>query len=89
MSIFNPWGELRRLKARLASEEQAYIVEETAQQKLWAQKDRDLAKLTVANAELRDTVKRLDAVIADLNAKLAKVTGKRDPKTGRYAKKDK
>ena len=32
MSIFNPWGELRALKARLAAEEEAYRIEEAQQQ---------------------------------------------------------
>lgn len=85
MSIFNPWGELRALKARLANEEQAYLVEEAEQQRVWAEKEVMLMKLIDENAKLQDTVKRLDAVIADFRANLYT----RDPKTGRFTKKAK
>ena len=53
MSIFNPWGELRALKARLAAEEQAYRIEEAEQQRERDIKDNRLLELERINAILR------------------------------------
>lgn len=96
MSIFNPWGELRALKARLAAEEEAYRIEEAQQQAEWAQKDALLGELQRANAtlrrdneSLRETIKRLDLMISDLNTQLLRAVDPRDPKTGRFTKKAK
>ena len=96
MSIFNPWGELRALKARLAAEEEAYLIEEAQQQAEWAQKDALLGELQRANAtlrrdneSLRETIKRLDLMISDLNTQLLRAVDPRDPKTGRFTKKAK
>ena len=103
MSIFNPWGELRALKARLAAEEEAYLVEEAQQQAEWAKKDARLLELERANATLRreqealrnritDVVNKLlraDEIITDLNNKLLRAVDPRDPKTGRFVKKAK
>lgn len=59
MSIFNPWGELRAIKARLAAEEEAYRVEEAQQQAEWAQKDVLLGELDRKNATLRRANEKL------------------------------
>ena len=89
MSIFNPWGELRTLKARLAAEEEAYLVEEAQQQAEWAKKDARLLELERANATLRREQEKLRNRITELNEKLAKAIDPRDPKTGRFVKKAK
>lgn len=89
MSIFNPWGELRALKARLAAEEEAYRVEEAQQQAEWAKKTAMMQELERANATLRREQERLRNRIAELNEKLAKAIDPRDPKTGRFVKKAK
>ena len=75
MSILNPWGELRELKARLASEEAAYAEEETAQQK-------ELAKLRADNKTLESELGGYKILYASLNEKM-KTMHRRDPKTGR------
>jgi hypothetical protein len=59
MSIFNPWGELRALKARLAAEEEAYLIEEAQQQADWAKKDALLLELERKNATLRRANEKL------------------------------
>ena len=89
MSIFNPWGELRALKARLAAEEEAYRVEEAQQQADWAKKTAMMQELERANATLRREQERLRNRITELNEKLAKAIDPRDPKTGRFVKKAK
>ncbi len=89
MSIFNPWGELRALKARLAAEEEAYRVEEAQQQAEWAKKTAMMQELERANATLRREQERLRNRITELNEKLAKAIDPRDPKTGRFTKKEK
>jgi response regulator RpfG family c-di-GMP phosphodiesterase len=89
MSIFNPWGELRALKARLAAEEEAYLIEEAQQQAEWAKKDAMLGELQRANATLRREQEQLRNRITELNEKLAKAVDPRDPKTGRFTKKAK
>lgn len=89
MSIFNPWGELRALKARLAAEEEAYRVEEAQQQAEWAKKTAMMQELERANATLRREQEMLRNRITELNEKLAKAIDPRDPKTGRFVKKAK
>jgi response regulator RpfG family c-di-GMP phosphodiesterase len=89
MSIFNPWGELRALKARLAAEEEAYRVEEAQQQAEWAKKTAMMQELERANATLRREQERLRNRITELNEKLAQAIDPRDPKTGRFTKKAK
>ncbi len=89
MSIFNPWGELRALKARLAAEEEAYRVEEAQQQAEWAKKTAMMQELERANATLRREQEMLRNRITELNEKLAKAVDPRDPKTGRFVKKAK
>jgi response regulator RpfG family c-di-GMP phosphodiesterase len=89
MSIFNPWGELRALKARLAAEEEAYLIEEAQQQAEWAKKDAMLGELQRANATLRREQEQLRNRITELNEKLTKAVDPRDPKTGRFTKKAK
>ena len=59
MSIFNPWGELRALKARLAAEEEAYRVEEAQQQAY-------LDDLEKKNFNLRIDNERLSRDLKDL-----------------------
>ena len=59
MSIFNPWGELRALKARLAAEEEAYVLEEAQQQADWSKKEALLLELERKNATLRCSNERL------------------------------
>jgi paraquat-inducible protein B len=59
MSIFNPWGELRAIKARLAAEEEAYLIEEAQQQADWAKKDALLGELDRKNATLRRANEKL------------------------------
>lgn len=96
MSIFNPWGELRALKARLAAEEEAYRIEEAQQQAEWAKKTAMMQELERANAtlrreneELRRERQTLHARILNLLTKLDKAVDARDPKTGRFVKKAK
>jgi response regulator RpfG family c-di-GMP phosphodiesterase len=82
MSIFNPWAEVRKLKAQLEAGYETYRVEETQQQAEWAKKDILLKELERSNAVLRRTV-------TELNEKLAKAVDPRDPKTGRFTKRGK
>ena len=89
MSIFNPWGELRALKARLAAEEEAYRIEEAQQQAEWARKDARLLELERYNATLRRELQTAHARILNLLTKLDEAVGPRDPKTGRFVKKAK
>lgn len=131
MSIFNPWGELRALKARLAAEEEAYRVEEEMQQTAWAAKQQRILELerssaslrrnneklrdqlkkaheridylyalsqknsslyateTHRNAKLAATLKEQDALIVKLHEKVIQAADPRDPKTGRFIKKEK
>ncbi len=82
MSIFNPWGEIRRLKAQLEAGYETYRIEETQQQADWAKKDILLSKLKEANVKLHnENVKLKDA--------LAQAVDPRDAKTGRFTKKAK
>lgn len=82
MSIFNPWAEVRKLKAQLEAGYETYRVEETQQQAEWAKKDIMLKALGRENQRLR-------ATITELNKKLAQAVDPRDPETGRFTKKAK
>jgi len=93
MSIFNPWGELRALKARLAAEEEAYLIEEAQQQADWAKKDallgeldRKNATLRRANEKLRGQLKTADKRIDYLEKLAAKNSGLYAAETHRSAK---
>jgi predicted RNase H-like nuclease (RuvC/YqgF family) len=55
MSIFNPWAEVRKLKAQLEAGYETYRVEETQQQAEWAEKGALLEELKHKNARLRGT----------------------------------
>ncbi len=89
MSIFNPWGELRAIKARLAAEEEAYLIEEAQQQAEWAKKDALLGELQRANAtlrrdnedlrrELKEAVSRGADLRKDVERQLALMTAERN-----------
>ena len=82
MSIFNPWAEVRRLKAQLEAGHETYRVEETQQQADWAKKEARLLELERDNANLRRERQTLNARILDLLTKLDDAI-LRDPKTGR------
>lgn len=82
MSIFNPWAEVRKLKAQLEAGYETYRVEETQQQAEWAKKDILLKALGRDNQNLR-------ATITELKDQLAKTADPRDPKTGRFTKRSK
>lgn len=81
MSIFNPWGELRALKQRLASEEASYLNEETEQQKLMESMKRTIRDMEV---RLRTTAFERDSALTRM-----KSMHRRDPKTGRILPKGK
>jgi DNA repair exonuclease SbcCD ATPase subunit len=53
MSIFNPWAEVRKLKAQLEAGYETYRVEETQQQAEWAEKGARLLELERDNADMR------------------------------------
>jgi chromosome segregation ATPase len=89
MSIFNPWGEIRRLKAQLEAGYETYRIEETQQQAEWAKKGARLLELERENDKLRHDRQTLHARIIELNEKLAQAVDPRDPKTGRFTKKAK
>ncbi|MCH9838337.1 hypothetical protein K0U83_21935 [bacterium] len=61
MSIFNPWAEVRRLKAQLEAGYETYRVEETQQQAEWAEKAVLLEELKRDNAALRRELSNLSA----------------------------
>lgn len=82
MSIFNPWAEVRKLKAQLEAGYETYRVEETQQQAEWAKKDILLKALGREN-------QRQHAIITELKEQLAKAADPRDPKTGRFTKRSK
>lgn len=73
MSIFNPWAEVRRLKAQLEAGYETYRVEETQQQAEWAKKAVLLEELERINTILRrenyDMLKR----VAELKKKEARL----------------
>jgi uncharacterized membrane protein YqiK len=100
MSVFNPWAEVRKLKAQLEAGYETYRVEETQQQAEWAKKEVRLHKLERDNADLRYALEQananlrrerqtLHARILDLLNKLDNAVDPRDPKTGRFTKKAK
>lgn len=78
MSIFNPWGEVRKLKAQLEEGYTAYRIEEDQQQRDWKAEREELLR---ANELLR-------AQLSDCRKQLA-TSVRRDPKTGRYLKQGK
>lgn len=82
MSIFNPWAEVRKLKAQLEASYETYHVEETQQQADWAKKDILLKALGREN-------QRLHKEITELKEQLANAADPRDPKTGRFTKRSK
>jgi chromosome segregation ATPase len=82
MSIFNPWGEIRRLKAQLEAGYETYRIEETQQQADWAKKEARLLELERENADLRRNRQALNARILQLLNQLDTAV-LRDPKTGR------
>jgi predicted RNase H-like nuclease (RuvC/YqgF family) len=59
MSIFNPWAEVRKLKAQLEAGYETYRVEETQQQAEWAEKDIMLKALGRENQRLRRELSNL------------------------------
>ena len=99
MSIFNPWGELRALKARLAAEEEAYRVEEAQQQAEWAKKNARLLELERTNAvlrrdseelrrELKEAVSRGANNNVELERKLSEMTEQRNRANNALKRKD-
>ena len=82
MSIFNPWGEIRRLKAQLEAGYETYRIEETQQQADWAKKEARLIELERENADLRHNRQALNFRILQLLNQLDTAV-LRDPKTGR------
>lgn len=70
MSIFNPWGELRAIKARLAAEEEAYLIEEAQQQADWAKKDALLGELDRKNATLRRANEKLRGQLKEADKRI-------------------
>jgi chromosome segregation ATPase len=82
MSIFNPWAEVRRLKAQLEAGYETYRIEETQQQAEWAKKGARLLELERENADLRRNRQALNARILQLLNRLDTAV-LRDPKTGR------
>lgn len=100
MSIFNPWAEVRKLKAQLEASYETYRVEETQQQADWAKKEARLLELERDNVNLRYALEQandnlrherqtLNARILNLLTKLDDAVYPRDPKTGRFTKKAK
>jgi chromosome segregation ATPase len=69
MSIFNPWGEIRRLKAQLEAGYETYRIEETQQQADWAKKGARLIELERENADLLCEL----AVLSDPAKKISKL----------------
>lgn len=59
MSIFNPWAEVRKLKAQLEAGYETYRIEETQQQAEWAEKDIMLKALGRENQRLRRELSNL------------------------------
>jgi response regulator RpfG family c-di-GMP phosphodiesterase len=89
MSIFNPWAEVRKLKAQLEAGYETYRVEETQQQAEWAKKGILLKELERSNAVLRRENEKLRRTVTELKDQLAKAVDPRDPKTGRFTKRTK
>ena len=78
MSIFNPWGEIRRLKAQLEAGYETYRIEETQQQADWAKKDILLEELGRENEKLRRELSSLSGAakkISKLESNLKRRAG--------------
>jgi chromosome segregation ATPase len=78
MSIFNPWGEIRRLKAQLEAGYETYRIEETQQQADWAKKGARLIELERENADLRRELSSLSGAakkISKLESNLKRRAG--------------
>jgi DNA repair exonuclease SbcCD ATPase subunit len=78
MSIFNPWGEIRRLKAQLEAGYETYRIEETQQQADWAKKDILLKALGRENEKLRRELSSLSGAakkISKLESNLKRRAG--------------
>jgi predicted RNase H-like nuclease (RuvC/YqgF family) len=92
MSIFNPWAEVRRLKAQLEAGYETYRVEETQQQAEWAKKAVLLEELERDNTALRSELKQ--AVIRgannnfELERKLGEMTAQRNKANNAIKRKD-
>lgn len=92
MSIFNPWAEVRKLKAQLEAGYETYRVEETQQQAEWAKKAVLLEELERDNAALRRELKQ--AVIRgsnnnfELERKLGEMTAQRNKANNAIKRKD-
>ena len=74
MSIFNPWGEIRRLKAQLEAGYETYRIEETQQQADWAKKDILLSKLKEANVKLHNENVKLRRELSSLSGAAKKIS---------------
>lgn len=85
MSIFNPWGELRALKARLAAEEEAYLVEEAQQQAEWAKKSARLLELERSNASLRRNNEKLRSDLSKAKERISFLDGVASKNSSLYA----
>lgn len=92
MSIFNPWAEVRKLKAELEAGHETYRIEETQQQVEWAKKGARLLELESDNEELRCDLR---AVLAragnktiDLEHKLSDMTAQRNKANNAIKRKD-
>jgi hypothetical protein len=92
MSIFNPWGEIRRLKAQLEAGYETYRIEETQQQAEWAKKGARLLELERDNADLRLGLKEAIGRGADRNSvlelKLSEMTAQRNKANNAIKRKD-
>ena len=85
MSIFNPWGELRALKARLAAEEEAYRVEEEMQQAAWAAKQQRILELERSNATLRRNNEKLRSDLSKAKERISFLDGVASKNSSLYA----
>ena len=85
MSIFNPWGELRALKDRLAAEEEAYRVEEEMQQAAWAAKQQRILELERSNATLRRNNEKLRSDLSKAKERISFLDGVASKNSSLYA----
>jgi DNA repair exonuclease SbcCD ATPase subunit len=92
MSIFNPWAEVRKLKAQLEAGYETYRIEETQQQAEWAKKGARLLELERDNADLRLGLKETIGRGADRNSvlelKLSEMTAQRNKANNAIKRKD-
>jgi hypothetical protein len=92
MSIFNPWAEVRKLKAQLEAGYETYRIEETQQQAEWAKKGARLLELERDNADLRLGLKEAIGRGADhnfeLEHKLSEMTAQRNKANNAIKRKD-